>query len=129
MIPDTLLHRQVSPAWVQRGNVTSQAFKPSKKDGGRLSVYDGSLISAEDAWKHFVQALQYRSVGVLAVSVQECVALQLEVEADPDPFEEHAVIDFREVSRRQIERKADALKRHALDRGWQYGPVAMEESP
>jgi len=36
----TLLHRQVNPAFVQSGRVTSQAFKPTPKDQGLLSVYD-----------------------------------------------------------------------------------------
>ena len=123
MIPATLLNRQVSAAYVQHGEITSQLFKPTGKDNKRLSVYDGSQISAEDAWKHYVQALSYRSIGVVAVTVQECKDLQLGVEDNPAPFVGHAVINFTGFSRSQIERKADSLKQRALQRGWQFGPV------
>ena len=125
MTPETLLYRQVSAAYVQHGEITSQVFKPTGKDNKRLSVYDGSQITAEDAWKHFVEALSYRSSGVVAVAVQECRDLQLGVEADPAPFEAHAVIDFADFSRSQVERKADSLKQRAVERGWQFRPVEI----
>ena len=123
MIPTTLLHRQVSAAYLQHEEITSQVFKPTGKDNKRLSVYDGSQISAADAWKHYVQALSYRSIGVVAVTVQESTDLQLGVKDDPAPFAGHAVIDFTGFSRSQIERKADSLKQLAVQRGWQFGPV------
>ena len=123
MTPETLLYRQVPATYVQHGEITSQVFKPTAKDNGRLSVYDGSRISAEDAWEHYLQTLGYKSVSVAAVAVQECKDLQLGIEADPVPFEEHAVIDFSGFSRSQSERKADALKRCAIARGWQFGPL------
>ena len=37
-----LLHRQVHPSWIQEGRITSQAFSPTPKDLGLLSVYLGS---------------------------------------------------------------------------------------
>ena len=122
MTPETLLQRQVSATNVQHGEITSQVFKPTAKDNKRLSVYDGSQISAEDAWKHYVRELNYGSIGVVAVAVQECIDLQLGVETDTATFEEHAVITFTDFSRSQIERKADALKQRALERDWQFRP-------
>lgn len=122
MTPETLLYRQVSPAHIQHGDITSQVFKPM---GSKYrSVYDGDLISAEDAWKHYVEELKRKSVGVVAVTVQECTDIQLQAHADPTDFPQHAVIDFTGFSRSQIERKADSLKQYALARGWQFGPVA-----
>ena len=123
MTPETLLYRQVSAAYVQHREITSQVFKPTGKDNKRLSVYDGSQISAGDAWKHYAQTLGYISIGVVAVAAQECADLQLGVESDPAPFKEHAVINFTDFSRSQIERRADSLKQRALERGWQFGPV------
>ena len=123
MTPGTLLYRQVPASYVQHGEITSQVFKPTANDKKRLSVYDGSQISAEDAWKHSVRTLSHNSIGVVAVTVQECTDLELGVEADRTPFKEHTVIDFTGFSRSQIERKADSLKQHALERDWQYGPV------
>ena len=60
---DTLLLRQVHPSWIQNGRVTSQAFTPTPKDNGHLSSYDGDMISAEAAWRHYTNKLGYESSG------------------------------------------------------------------
>lgn len=116
----TLLLRQVNPAWVQSGRVTSQVFRPTPKDQRRLSVYDGDQITALEAWRHFTETLGYTSVGVLGVSVDECRSLRLDAEPDPGPFPEHAVIAFGELNNTQIEKKAKQLRGFAQARGWQY---------
>lgn len=122
MNTETLLHRQVHPSWVQDGRVSSQAFKPTSKDEKCLSVYDGDQIEAEAAWRHYVEALGYKSIGVLAVTVGECEVLELIVSPDPDTFPEHVYIDFRGLTNRQIEKTAKALNSKARSRGWQYAP-------
>jgi hypothetical protein len=116
----TLLHRQVNPAWIQSGRVTSQAFKPTAKDNRRLSVYDGDKINAADAWQHYTGSLCFSSAGVITVRVDECQSLELESESDPTPFPEHAVIIFGEFSNAETEKKAKQLKAFALARGWQF---------
>lgn len=116
----TLLHRQVNPSWVQQGRVTSQVFKPTAKDNHRLSVYDGDQVTALQAWLHYTTELGFASIGVLAVTVAECEALDLPVEPDPAPFPSHAVIRFDTCGPAQIEKKAKRLKAAAEDRGWQY---------
>ncbi len=118
----TKLHRQVHPSWVQEGRVTSLAFKPTPKDGDCLSVYDGDQIDAEAAWQHYVETLSLESIGVLAVTVSECEALELTVTPDPDPFPEHVCIDFCGLTKGQIEKKAKILNSKAHSRGWQYSP-------
>lgn len=120
MTSDTLLLRQINPAWVQQGRVTSQAFKPTLKDNKQLSVYDGDQMTAEDSWVHYTEELGYSSVGVMGVSVEECQSLDLIAELDPKPFPAHAVIKFDGCSNSQIERKAKSLKKAAKVRGWQY---------
>ena len=120
MTNDTLLHRQVSPSWIQEGRVTSQVFKPTPKDKKRLSVYDGDQVTPEDAWNHYTNELGFSSAGVMAVTVGECQVNDLPVEADPKPFLAHAVIRFDGCSNWQIEKKAKHLKRAAELRGWQY---------
>ena len=122
MTPETLLHRQVFPAHIHNGEITSQVFKPMRRNSNRLSVYDGDLISAEESWKHYVNVLHNQSKGVVAVTVQECTDIQLHAQADPTDFAEHAVIDFNELSRKEVERKSDSLKQRALERGWLYQP-------
>lgn len=116
----TLLHRQVNPSWIQSGRVTSQAFKPTPKDQRRLSVYDGDLITAADAWRHYTEALGYTSAGILCVTVAECQSLELSAESDPKPFPEHAVIIFGEFANAQMEKKAKQLRAFATGRGWQF---------
>lgn len=120
MTEDTLLLRQVNPLWVQQGRVTSQVFRPTPKDEKRLSVYDGDQITPENAWKHFCADLGFTSVGVLAVTVGECRTYDLPSTPDPEPFPEHVVIDFTELSENQIKVKAKLLKGAAESRSWLY---------
>ena len=125
MNENTLLHRQIHPSLLRYdGNPNAQAFKPTRKDNGLLSCYDGDLITAEDSWKHYTGQLMLSSVGAVSVTVSECLDRELPVIPDPASFPEHALIDFRGLTRREIEQKADALKNAAIARGWQFGPVA-----
>jgi len=126
MTSDTQLLRQVNPSWVQSGRVTSQVFKPTAKDKNRLSVYDGDRITAVAAWGHYTGELAFTSVGVLAVTVEECERLELTAESDPGPFPKHAVINFDDFPLSQIEKKAKHLKKAAEARGWQYQAEAEE---
>ena len=119
---DTLLLRQINPSWVRAGRVTSQAFTPTPKDEAKLSVYDGDQISPADSWHHYALELGFSSVGVMAVTVGECAALEREVVLDSIPFREHAYIDFTGLSRSQAKNVGKALTRSANDRGWQYRP-------
>ena len=102
------------------GEVTYQAFRPTKKDDYRLSVYDGDQIGAREAWSHYTSVLEMKSVGVKTVTETECGQLQLPVIFDQIPFLEHASVDFSGHSKSQIERKADSLKQFAIQRGWQF---------
>lgn len=116
----TLLHRQVHPSFCQDGRISSQAFRPTPKDHSLLSVYDGDLIGAENAWIHFTRILRFSSLGVVAVTVEECLDKNLAVRSDPEPFLEHAVIDFSGFTKAEVERKAKQLKSVAENRGWLY---------
>ena len=127
MNSDTLLYRMVNPSWIQRGIATSQTFKPTRKDNGGLSVYDGDQISPQDAYEYFTNpppGLGQRAVGVLAVARAECDSLKLPVELDGDPIPSHAIIDFTDLGRRDVDRVGDELKERANARGWQYRPSA-----
>ena len=120
MTRDTLLFRQVNPGWIREGRVTSQAFKPTAKDGKKLSVYDGDQVMAQQAYVHYTSSLGLPSVGVMAVNVHECGQQSLPVTPDPVLFPEHVVIDFRDCSNTDIKTKAKYLTRAATLRGWQY---------
>lgn len=127
MTPETLLHRMVHPTWLQNGLPTSQTFRPTPKDAGRLSVYDGSQISPRDAWLHFIGIApgEHPPAGVVAVSVAECLHSGLPVQPDPATFPEHTLIDFTGLSKNQIKRKAGDLTDAANARGWQFRPLVV----
>ena len=120
MHSDTLLLRQIHPSFIQNDRVTSQAFRPTPKDEKRLSVYDGDMIEAPEAYEHYTQELKLKSVGVMGVTVHECADLDLPCRPDPEPFPEHAIIDFSDLGERDIVRKSKQLKKKAIGRGWLY---------
>ncbi len=120
MTDATLLLRQIHPTFVQGGFATSQAFRPTPKDEGKLSVYDGEQIAAEASWVHYTTQLQHASIGTMAVSVAECSAESLPARPEPKPFPEHAIIDFTGLSNKQCYAKSKKLQAKAYARGWLY---------
>lgn len=120
MKPETLLLRQVHPSFVQNGRVTSQVFRPTPKDEHMLSVDNGSQVSAEDSFARFIATPNCTSIGVQAVTKQDCDEHELPVEQDGQPYPEHCFIDYRAFSKKQIERKAKQLRVKAKARGWLY---------
>jgi hypothetical protein len=120
MKDETELLRQVNPNFIQDGRVSSQVFRPTPKDQSCLSVYDGDLIEPSAAYAHFTSNLGFQSAGVQAVTVAECAGLDLPARPDPEPFPEHAVIDFSAFQKRQVETKGKQLRNLAETRGWRY---------
>ena len=120
MNANTVLIRQVHPTFVQDGRVTSQAFRPTPKDFGKLSTYDGDQINAESAWQHYTEVLCFESVGAYGLSVRECESVELKIVVDPEPFREHVLLDFTQFSRKRIENTSKKLKLFAVMRDWLY---------
>lgn len=113
-----LLYRQVHPTWVEDGVPSSQAFKPTTKDKGKLSIARGSLITAKGTYQHYTDVLKLSSAGTWAVTVGEARTATLDSFAEPlhdDPA--HGYVDFRELGRREAERKAKLLLPQAVNRG------------
>lgn len=119
----TLLLRQIHPSFIQAGFVTAQAFRPTPKDESTLSVYDGDLISSEDSWQHYTTQLGLASIGTMALTVEECLLEGLESRPDPEPFPEHAIIDFTGLTENQCKSKGKKLQAKAQGRGWLYQAV------
>ena len=117
-----LLHRQVNPNWIQSGQFSSQTFRPTSKDAGKLSVYDGKQISAGESFAHWTSELNLKSDGVVSVSTGEVEALALAWAIDGTPFPAHGYIDFTGLTKGQVERSATLLKARALARGWSHQP-------
>lgn len=118
MTPETNLLRQINPFFIQNGRVTSQAFRPTPKDGLHLSTYDGDQMTAAESWIHFTSQENCRSCGVMAVTNAECLGQDLTVVPDGLPFPEHVSVDFSAFQKSDVEKKAKVLSRLAQDRGW-----------
>ncbi len=119
MTETTLLLRQIHPSFIKLGRVTSQAFRPTPKDEQKLSVYDGDLIEPAASWVHY-RNRNLESIGVMAVTVEECGREKLDVRSSPEHFLEHAEIDFQGLNANQSERKGKRLKSVAEARGWMH---------
>lgn len=120
MTPETLLLRQIHPSFIQNGRVTSQAFRPTPKDEGFLSVDDGDRVSAEAAWQRFAGNPDCKSAGVQAISQAECAAQELAVIEDGQPHPEHCSVDFTAFDKKAIEKKSKLLRAQAETRGWLF---------
>lgn len=119
------LHRQVNPSWVHEGRVSSQAFRPTPKDNGRLSVDRASICSAQESFERFV-ANKWSSTGVWAVTVGETIDAGLKAYPDRDPPGQsnpaHAYVHFSDLPKNQVKKKAQVLAGHAHQRGCVYAP-------
>ena len=124
MSDNTLMLRQVHPDFIQQGCVTSQAFRPTPKDQGKLSVYDGDQVTPEQSWIHYKQLLHGKSDGVVAVTVLECGQQGTKAYVDGVGFQEHAVIDFTDLpTNSKVKSASKQLTKRANDRGWLLGPI------
>ena len=115
--PEEPLFRQVHPTWIQEDRLTSQAFRPTPKDKGQLSVSRGSMTTAAAAFELHTRGRGLVSAGVWAVQVADCSALGLPVYPDPlaEPVDDpaHAVVDFRNVSDKEARAKSQVLRSKA----------------
>lgn len=117
----TYLLRQVHPQWFKNGHVMSVAFRPTAKDAGLLSVYDGDQTSTKQSWLHYTQTLSLKSAGVWGVTVAECANCKLPARPDPQPgFPEHAVIDFAALVKKDQGTQSKILATIAEERGCLY---------
>ena len=122
---ETLLLRQIHPNFIEDdGQATYLAFRPFPRDRGKLSVYDGDQITAEESWSHYSYVLNRASRGVMAVTVNECMSRRTRPILDAQPYPEHVSIDFTGLSKREVKNAAKKLLEFAIERGWQYGPVS-----
>ena len=119
---NTLLLRNVNPTWKKHGKITSQLFKPTKKDNMKPSVYDGDQISPSICWDHFTKILDNPSLGVMAVTYGECSELDVAAHPDSAQFKEHVLLDFTGLSRREVDNLAKKLTDLAVVRDWLFQP-------
>lgn len=114
----TKLFRQVHPQWFKNGHVMSVAFRPTTKDAGLLSVYDGDQIAPKPSWEHYTKTLGLKSAGVWAVTVAECASCNLPARPEPlENFAAHSVIDFTSLAKKDQEAQSKILATIAEERG------------
>ena len=124
MTPTTLLHRQAHPQFVPGGQLSSQAFYPFPKDEGLLSVDDGDMISAADAFSHYTKVLRLESESVWSISKAESDGESVPGISTPEPGSpSHASIDFRGKTEKECRKIAKKLKAWSVARGCQYLPA------
>lgn len=131
---ETLLLRQVNPKFLNKNQLsiqaflTSQVFEPFSKDNGLLSVHNNGLISAKEA----ADLYEYDTCGVVAVTDGECKATDLQTR--PDPIGEglleraHHIIDYTPFNKSQQKKKASLLKKYAELRGFLYQCMKVAET-
>ena len=121
-----LLLRQVHPNFLQDGKPSSQAFFPFPKDKGKLSVYDGRLITPVQSFIHYTQRQNLCSAGVWGVNNAEVNEIGMTYEPDPlSNSPAHALIDFGIASDKEYRKMAKRLKIYAEIRGCLYAPEQM----
>lgn len=111
-----LLLRVVSPTWVQDGNVTSQVFAEFNDDP--ISMFDGSMITAEEAFGRFSE--EHDAYGVIGITVGELKAENVTIIEDRKPYDEHISIKLPDVSKGQKKSISRKLRDVAMSHGWQY---------
>lgn len=133
---DELLFRQVHPSFIRDGRPSSQAFRPTPKDNGELSMSRDSLTTAEDAFRLHTEQRRLKSAGTWAVSVGEAREELLLSYPDPVPSSQgqvpdpaHAFIDFVPFSNNQREAKGVRLQRKAVARLRLYPAISPSAPP
>lgn len=127
-----LVYRQVHPSHAPDGIPSSQAFNPTPKDEGKLSVDDSRVVTAEGSWQNYTGNLGFQSAGTWAVSFEEVAAasdlvlLKAPVVNPENPLHDnpaHCLIDFNSLaSKGEKKRRAQQLAIKASARGIQYQP-------
>lgn len=123
----TILYRQIHPTFIQNGRVTSQAFKPTPKDEQQLSTYDGDMIDPCESFLHYTTILKLSSLGVMGISIVECLTCGLQALPDPDAFPEHVLISYASFSSGEIKKISKNLRNFADIRDWLYKIDAHKE--
>lgn len=120
---DEVLFCQVNPGWLVDDEPSSQAFRPTPKDEGMLSVSRGSMTTAEAAYRLHAEERQLRSAGTWGVTVGEAQQDGLAAVEDPlDDDPAHAFIDYRGLGRGATEARAKVLRSRARERGALFRP-------
>lgn len=118
-----LQFRQIHPSWVDEGHPTRQAFSPSTKDAGCLSLDRSAAIDARQSHENYT-SLGLKSEAVYGIEVGEFAEMPYPVECYASPIEEadqwnphHSHADFNNLTKAERKAKITELRRIAIGRG------------
>lgn len=117
MTEDTLLYRQINIDWIDNGEVSSQAFRPTPKDKDKLSLYSSEVFSAEEAFDHFLDR-GLTTEGVMGLTNSEFDKTGIPTTQDNDPFLGHVFADYSSKGKSAQRTASKKLKVMANQRGW-----------
>lgn len=119
---DEVQFRQVNPSWIEDGVPTRQAFIPTRKDDGKLSLDRSASTTAKQAYDDF-RSLGLSSNGVFGITPGECENEPNPIECFESPLESnphHSHADFNRLTKSQRKTKSQDLRRKAISRGKLY---------
>lgn len=140
---EEMLMRSCSPseAWWDPAvdRPSSQLFKPTPKDEGKLSVADGNKTTPDDFFKEFTVAMGLQSRGIWGITKEEIAPVEGVIRKKEDGSEEevfleyeedegqgkplgHCLLDMSGLSKSLIKRVAKTLRNKAVEHGCLYAP-------
>lgn len=115
--------RQIHPSWMEEGDPTRQAFAPSTKDEGCLSLDRSLGINAKQSYENYT-SLGLKSEAVYGITVGEFEAQPHPIPCHASPIDEadqknphHSHADFNSLTKAQRKAKITELRRAAIGRG------------
>lgn len=132
-----MYYRQIHPDAFINGKLVSLAFQPSQEDNA-VSTFDAKQISAEESFKYWIEELNKKSVGVMAVIDEELICFPIDYPYDGEkhtvtcsikiningiPIPSHTNLIFPEfIHKNQIKAIQRYLCGKANSRGWIFSP-------
>jgi hypothetical protein len=118
-----LLYRQVHPAQMPNGAMSSEAFNPSARDKDLLSTLH-ERIGPVEAYRRWTEGKGFQSVGTYGISVGEVGEQDLQAIDDSATTEpDHVSIDYSSAdSKQERKRRSRKLRDAAKARGCLHPP-------
>lgn len=125
-----LLFRQVHPGFIEDGQPSSQPFRPTPKDGNKLSVDRSAITTAEHAFKLY-KANGFSTSAVYGLTVGEFHGEQISCFSNPlcevpplNANPAHALADYSPHNANQQKNRGKRLRQIAIARGQLHPPKA-----
>lgn len=131
--PDEILYRQIHPDFIDEGVPSSDRFRPSTRDAGKLSLDRGATCTASESHALYTGSGKL-SAAVFGVAVGEFEEERVSCVEDPVPATNdapanphHALADFSNLDLKSQKHASKRLARKAVERGVLH-PVPSTEA-